>query len=73
MFHFLQALLVALAVAIDAATVAACEGISRGCKHSWSTLATIALLLEYCKAGLRQLAIAWGQRRLTLLMNTIIG
>ena len=38
MFHFLQALLVALAVAIDAATVAACEGISRGCKRSWATL-----------------------------------
>ena len=71
MFHFLQALLVALAVAIDAATVAACEGISRGCKHSWGTLATIALL--FGKAGLRQLAIVWGQRRLTLLMNTIIG
>lgn len=58
MFHFLQALLVALAVAIDAATVAACEGISRGCKRSWATLATIALLLGYCKAESLQLAIA---------------
>lgn len=60
MFHFLQALLVALAVAIDAATVAACEGISRGCKHSWGTLATIALLFGVLQGGVAAIGYCVG-------------
>ena len=60
MFHFLQALLVALAVAIDAATVAACEGISRGCKRSWATLATIALLFGVLQGGVTAIGYCLG-------------
>ena len=60
MFHLLQALLVALAVAIDAATVAACEGISRGCKRSWATLATIALLFGVLQGGVTAIGYCLG-------------
>ena len=67
MFHFLQALLVALAVAIDAATVAACEGISRGCKHSWSTLATIALLFGVLQGGVTAIGYCVGAETIDLV------
>lgn len=67
MFHFLQALLVALAVAIDAATVAACEGISRGCKHSWGTLATIALLFGVLQGGVTAIGYCVGAEMIDLV------
>lgn len=67
MFHFLQALLVALAVAIDAATVAACEGISRGCKHSWGTLATIALLFGVLQGGVTAIGYCVGAETIDLV------
>ena len=67
MFHFLQALLVALAVAIDAATVAACEGTSRGCKHSWSTLATIALLFGVLQGGVTAIGYCVGAETIDLV------
>ena len=67
MFHFLQALLVALAVAIDAATVAACEGISRGCKRSWATLATIALLFGVLQGGVTAIGYCVGAETIDLV------
>ena len=67
MFHFLQALLVALAVAIDAATVAACEGISRGCKHAWGTLATIALLFGVLQGGVTAIGYCVGAETIDLV------
>ena len=48
MFHFLQALLVALAVAIDAA----------GANILGAHLRPLHYFLEYCKVGLPQLTIA---------------
>ena len=72
MFHFLQALLVALAVAIDAATVAACEGISRGCKHSWGTLATIALLFGVLQGGVAAIGYCVGAETIDFIVVHVV-
>ena len=56
-----------MAVAIDAATVAACEGISRGCKQSWGTLATIALLFGVLQGGVTAIGYCVGAETIDLV------
>lgn len=67
MFHLIQALLIAFAVAIDAATVAACEGICRGNRRTWSMLFAIALIFGVLQGGITAIGYFVGAEVVSLV------